>query len=512
MRILLFAAVCGLAGGCATTRAVERSAPAPGDARAWVSAGITAMGGEARLAALSKVRIEGVGHEYQLEQSERIEAPQFLSYLRVVEVHDTAQVSAVRITSDLTDPDSDSASWDATQGDHALIGQDTSKAPQFMRSRLARPLAVKLAPEALLMTAAAASDLARVNDTDVQGVPHHVVAFTVGSTRVRMSLDVATSLPSTVEFVTAQPDNVFWSPWGDVTVRLTYSSWRRQDAGAWYPMQWDEWRNGMPLRTLLVVRLAPGGTLTPAEAGRLEQLERGVRSGPPLRTVDATPLGPSVNTLAPGVVQLPGSWNVGLVQQDDGVVVLEAPLSSGYSARVLEKAQALFPGARIKAVVTTSAAYPHFGGLREYVARGIPVYATDVNAAIIGRLARAPHRLTPDTLERAPRPLELIPVRGRVTLGHGRNALELIPVRRESGDRMLLVHFPGERLLYTSDLVQRNPDGAFFAPDYLDDLQAVVKLEHLDVDRSFGFHVGETRWSDVVAELRRTGRAEDLIR
>jgi hypothetical protein len=509
MRVVLFAAVCCFAGACATTRAVERSA-SPRDARAWVTAGITAMGGEARLAALSRVRIEAAGHEYQLEQSERIEAPQFVSYLRVVEVHDIAQVSAVRITSDLSEPEAHGASWAATQGDHALIGQDTSdtsKEPQFVRPRFARPLAVKLAPEALLVTAAAASDLAAVDDADFQGVSHRAVAFSVGSTRVRMSLDAVTSLPATVEFVTAEPDNVFWSPWGDVTVRVTYSNWQRNDSGAWYPMQWDEWRNGMPLRTLLITRVVPGGTLTPDESSRLERLERGVQSAPPLRAVDATPLDPSVINIAPGVVQLPGRWNVGVVQQEDGIVVLDAPLSPSYSARVLEKVQVLFPGERVKAVVTTSTAYPHFGGLREYVARGIPVYATDVNAAIVGRLVRAPHRLTPDALERSPRPLELIPVHGRVILGHGRNAIELIPVRRESGDRMLIVHFPGARLLYTSDLVQRGPDGAFFAPDALEDLEAVVKGEHLKVDRSFGFHVGDTRWSDVEAELQRTGRA-----
>jgi hypothetical protein len=205
-------------------------------------------------------------------------------------------------------------------------------------------------------------------------------------------------------------------------------------------------------------------------------------------------------------VQLPGRWNVGIVEQDDGVVVLDAPLSSGYSARVLDKIQALFPGKRVKAVVTTSTAYPHFGGLREYVARGIPVYATDVNTAIVERLVRAPHRLTPDALARAPRALQLTPVRGRLALGHGRNALELIPVRRESGDRMLIVYIPDAHLLYASDLVQRAPNGVFFGPDLLEDLHAVATREQLAVDRVFGFHVGETLWRDIEDELRRTGR------
>ena len=507
VRILVGSIVSCLAAACATPRAAERTAR-PGDARAWITAGITAMGGEARLAALSRVRIEAVGHDYQLEQSERVEAPQFLgSYLRVVEVHDLAEVSAVRITSDLSEPDADSRSWQATRGDQALIAQDTAKEPQLIRARFGRPFAVKLTPEAMLLTAAAAGDLAAVDDTDVQGVAHHAVTFSVGATRVRLTLDAATLFPATVELVTAEPDNVFWSPWGDVTVRLLYSNWRHLDGSAWYPMQWDEWRNGMPLRTLVLTRVVPGGTLTADEAARFERLERGARTGPPVLTIDAVPLEPEVRQLAAGVVQLPGRWNVGIVEQDDGIVVLDAPLSSGYSARVLDKIQALFPGKRVKAVVTTSTAYPHFGGLREYVARGIPVYATDVNTAIIERLVRAPHRLTPDALARAPRPLQLTSVRGRLTLGHGRNALELIPVRRESGDRMLIVHIPGARLLYASDLVQRAPNGAFPGPDLLEDLHAVVSHEQLAVDRAFGFHIGETPWADIEHELQRTGRA-----
>lgn len=504
MRALVIAAVC-LSGACAT-RATSPAEPnaGPRDARAWVAAGIAAMGGEARLAAMARIRIEAIGHEYQLEQSERVEGPQYASYLRVVEVHDGA--SAVRIASDASDPQARGATWSATLGDHALIGQDTAEAPQIVRARFPRPLAAKLAPEAVLATAAAARDLVAVDDIDVQGVAHRAVAFSVGATRVRVALDADTYLPATIDFVVDEPDNVFWALWGDVAVRLAYANWRRHDSGVWYPMQWDESRNGMPLRTLTLTSVAAGGTLTADEAARLARLEHALASAPPLRTIDATPLETAAVDIAPGVVQLPGRWNVGIVQQDDGLVVLDAPMSSGYSASVLKKVAALFPGQRIKAVVTTSTAYPHFGGLREYVARGIPVYGTDVNAAIIDRLVRAPHRLTPDALARSPRPLALTPVGARMTLGRGRNALELIPVRRESGDRMLIAYDASARVLYTSDLVQRWPDGNF-SLDLVDDLAAVVKRERLEVDHAFGFHVGDTRWADIAAALQRAGRA-----
>ena len=33
------------------------------------------------------------------------------------------------------------------------------------------------------------------------------------------------------------------------------------------------------------------------------------------------------------IVHIPGAWNVTLVRQTDGIVVVEAPISSGYSVR-----------------------------------------------------------------------------------------------------------------------------------------------------------------------------------
>ncbi|MEO8999280.1 MAG: hypothetical protein ABI227_12125 [Rhodanobacter sp.] len=99
--------------------------------------------------------------------------------------------------------------------------------------------------------------------------------------------------------------------------------------------------------------------------------------------VDEIPLGnpgqPAV-ALEPGIIHIPGAWNVNLIRQDDGIVVLEGPISSGYSVRVLAEAHKRFPDLPVKAVITTSDSWPHIGGLREYVARDIPIYALRVRA------------------------------------------------------------------------------------------------------------------------------------
>ena len=99
--------------------------------------------------------------------------------------------------------------------------------------------------------------------------------------------------------------------------------------------------------------------------------------------------------LVQGVVQVPGNWDIVEVREPDGVVILEGPLTSSYSAKVVDDARARFAGAPIAAVVTTSDAWPHIGGLREYVARGIPIYALDLNVPILSRLFAAMYTTFP---------------------------------------------------------------------------------------------------------------------
>jgi len=39
-----------------------------------------------------------------------------------------------------------------------------------------------------------------------------------------------------------------------------------------------------------------------------------------------------------------GLWNVEEIRQTDGIIILEGPISSGYSKRVIEDARKRFPG------------------------------------------------------------------------------------------------------------------------------------------------------------------------
>lgn len=196
-----------------------------------------------------------------------------------------------------------------------------------------------------------------------------------------------------------------------------------------------------------------------------------------------------------------------LVRQSDGVVVIEAPISSGYSDKGLADAKKRFPGLPLKAVVSTSDAWPHIGGVREYVARDIPVYALDLNRPILERLVSSPRHFHPDALERQRKKPRFRIVFNKTIIGSGPNRIELYPIRSESGERMMMVYFPEHKLLYGSDLVQGRPDGSFFMPEYLSELIDAVGREKLTISWIFAMHMGVRPWSEIEAAVAKAKAA-----
>src|SRR5206468_1361863 len=131
---------------------------------------------------------------------------------------------------------------------------------------------------------------------------------------------------------------------------------------------------------------------------------------------------------------------------------LEGPLTSSYSTKVIEDARHRFGGTVIKGVIGTSDAWPHLGGLREYAARGVPIYALDLNLPIIQRLLDARYATDPDRLARQPKAPRFRIVSAKTVVGQGASRLEIYPLRTVTGERQMMIYWPAHQLLYTSDL------------------------------------------------------------
>ena len=470
--------------------------------RALIAAAIAACGGEARLTGLRSLRLDAIGHEWALEQSERPEGPWLPHYIQTIEVRDLEHARLRR--------QSQTRDWNFAQWSPASSVVVANGVAARTNGQRWAPGGVgdvhdaedifAFAPERLLLTARAAPDLATAPAKTLQGVVQDAVTFTAAGRHATLYLNRWTKRPTMLEVL--RDDQ--WGVWGDVTERRWFSFWTLEHGGLWYPRQTTvEW-NGLPFRDVSVMDLtvdAPvddGSFQIPEETKQSYAASAAKPSGIPALRLDET----KAVELAPGVVQFAGSWNVVVIRQPDGLVILEAPISAAYTGDVLAAAARRFPDSTVKAVVTTSDAWPHIGGVREYVARGIPVYALDLNMPILERLVKAPRTLSPDTLAGRPAAPIWRTVSTRTTIGTGDRRVELVPVRGELGERMMIAWLPGIELVYTSDLVQILPDGKFFDVGMLSEAADAVAREHLGVPaRAVGMHIRPTPWTAITGAV-----------
>jgi hypothetical protein len=469
-------------------------------AKIIVHQALSAQGGEEKLRAIRDVQWEGVGYRNELEESERPEGPYLTDFLKLWEVDDYAHTRYRNRTETSVYPLYQGISTVVMSDGIAMqagAGTFTAATPQVVQLTLER---MALNPERLLLTAANAQDLRREPDIVLQSVPQNVLVFTLDDAPVRIYLNAYTHLPTAMDYSGPLAHSSYYAFLGDVTVRTYYGLWWLAKDGIHLPLQRTVEGNGMPDRTIVVRKLEINGSLNEADLTIPADIKAKYQPETNPRDLEQLPLGnpqQPPSELAAGIVLIPGSWNVTLVRQRDGVIVLEAPISSGYSRQVIAEAHRRFIDLPIKAVVTTSDSWPHIAGIREFVAEGIPIYALDLNRPILDKLIAAPRTSKPDFLARSPRKPIYHLVSEKVALGDGSNRIEIIPIRGETSERQMMVWFPEQRLLYGSDPFQRRGDGSYFYPQTVSELIDAVRRDSLDPVQFFMMHIGPTAWQDL---------------
>lgn len=485
---------------------LQATAQSRQEARALVQKMVDGMGGAERLRGIRSIRAKSIGYYHHLEQSERPEGPWIVNYTQVNELRDfehgrlrhEEQARAFFYQSADWIP----VNWVFEGGAAASLGREGRMAPRDAFSAQQAEESLELGPERIGLTALEAPDLHLTADAPYRGFAHAVAAFTWKGFPVRVLISRESGLPSAVELTRARPESVFWGPWGDVTFRKSYALWMLEPGGVRLPRTiFTEW-NGLPLSSQTVDEVVLNPALNdpdfaiPAEVKQAFLARKASTEDMPLGRANTPP-----QEIAPGLTKIRGSWDVGIVRQTDGLVIIEGPISSGYSAKVMAEAQQRHPGLPIKAVVTTSDSWPHLGGIREYVARGIPVYALDHNRAILERLLGAPRQAAPDALARAPKPARFTFVSKRTAVGTGPNRFEIIPLRTVTGERQMALWFPELKMLYGSDLFQRDQKGEFFLPQTVSEMVSMVEREKIEVRSVFAMHLPVTPWEEVTAAL-----------
>jgi len=469
------------------------------DPKACLALALDAMGGRARLESLKSLAYTTAGHTALVEQSYRQE-PFITAYERLTVKVDFAGNRVFR-ESYLTWPESDPGSADVTStsiltSEGGVRRSSGNDAPcslsdiDWARDTLA------LGPARLLLTALQAPDLHYDAPKTLRSTPHTVLGFTAQQRQVRVLLNQFNHLPDAFETVEQFHDH--WWQWGDVQRRVYLDNF--QDFhGLVYPTNEVEERNGILWQSTQVLSLEQNVAIDEAQFRMDPKIAEESAQG---KGWDRPFLADKGHELAPGVTLFEGAWNATLIDQGDGIAILEAPMSGTYMQGVFDESKRRYPTRPIKAVLSTSDSWPHVGGVRQSVAQGLPVYILDLNQPLLDRLVNSPRKVHPDLLEQSRKTPRWKIVSQRVPVGTGKNRIELYPIRGASTERQYMVYFPAAKLLYASDTLALNDDGSLYDPELMREIIDAVKREGLEVTTVFAMHRGPTPWADVVAMVQ----------
>ncbi len=335
----------------------------------------------------------------------------------------------------------------------------------------------------------------------LEGVPHYQLSFKSRGVQYRLLINSHTYLMSEAHVDTYLPYEFFFSLWGKFTTRIQYTLYALYQKNIIYPLQWDIYRAGNLWKKITINDIQFLETADESPFTIPEEITKA-----PVRKQNVNdvrlPTDQAIE-VAKGIFVIPGNWFTGWVEQEDGILVIEAPISSGYSVQLIDEVKKRYPSKKINGVVVSSDAWPHIAGVREYFAMKIPVYTNILNKEILDKVAVVDHSPAPDHQQINEITPTYILIDKPLLLNDKNMPVQIIPVNGEGGERMVAVYFPKQKVLYASDLVQQLGDQSFFFIEYLAEVKAVVDRNHLDVETVYAMHTKPLAWKEIENALEK---------
>lgn len=207
--------------------------------------------------------------------------------------------------------------------------------------------------------------------------------------------------------------------------------------------------------------------------------------------------------LAPGVHFLTGSFHHSIVvEQENGLVVLEAPLYNARSDALIAWIEREFPDKSITHVVSSHFHIDHSGGLRAFVARGATAVVSERTADFFTAALNAPSTIVPDALERNPVDvaIETVPTDGPLTMPDATRPVAVYHVENTHSEDLVMIHLPNEEMVIIADLYSPgNPPLPILATAFYDSIQ----MHGLAVSTIVGIHGGAGSFTELAESVGR---------
>ena len=338
-------------------------------------------------------------------------------------------------------------------------------------------------------------------DESLNGANHHILVIEDRVSPVKLYVNAATGYITKLSTMETDPLR------RDVAIKVMFDNWAPAQGGLAFPnnvtMMLDREIVHEETRSSVAVNAPLQASLFEFPAGVSpnynEALANWGRSSHQFYQMMATLGVPrsgqetSIETeeLAPGVHHVRGSFHHSLViEQENGIVVTEAPLHELRSEAVIGWVESLFPDKPITHVVATHHHADHSAGLRTYVARGATVVLHEAAKEFFVDIFQRPSTLRPDALAQNPTgaSIETMPAGGSYTIPSANRAVVLYPLANKHADDMVLIHVQGAGVVFVSDIYNPNPNAPTGPGGQL--VQAAIEAAGIEVSAIAGGHGG----------------------
>lgn len=447
----------------------------------FVDDALRAVGGRDRIEKVKTIAIEGTGVNYNLGQDMKPDAStqQFAisGYMRKIDVEQGKQrVEQTRTPKFLY--------FQGPQAQTQILGLDGDIAfnvnPQGAAARLQpqpemdrrvefmhHPITALRATTAPVTTIASVRTVGSVRQAD----------FAFRDRTWTMTIDAA-GVPLSISSRTDQPNL------GDVTLTTTFGSYTDV--------------NGLKLPTKITGKVDDFTTYEITVTKQFVDPDIGAIAAPQIVVNPVAPVAPTVTVepVGKGVWFLAGqSHHSVLVEFSDHLMLIEAPQSEARTLAVIAKAKETVKNKPLTQLVTSHHHFDHTAGMRAAIAEGMMVITQSGNKDWVEAMAKRPHTIQPDRLQKNVSRLYVETVDEEKEIKDNAMTVQLFHVAgNPHSDTMLMAYIPSLRVIVEADAF--SPGGAYqpYAPNLLENIQK----RNLRVDRIVPLHGTIAKFADLV--------------